>query len=411
MRRALFLTLILAAAMTAYTLRPLAEPPITTDPERGLVAPASAGCVVSLARGETGRVDLFGASSLTVRGGTTAIGNGSLPIEELTPSGPGYGLVEFNGPGGAGVVSSSDITLTASTCSPTTRGTVALSGISTANGHQVDLVVANPYSLDAIVDVTTISEVGADTAGELESLVVPAGSVVIRDLSRILPLRAHLSLVITPSQGSVHAVVYESTGADGRASEAVPGSDEWWTVMPDLAGVDRHLTIVSTVVGSEAFQMDLWAGDGLNEAAIDDVVPAGAQFDISSAETGDAQAVRIISTNATVVALSMTGEGVLAGGPAVPGLFTRWLLAGAGALPGTTTAWIFNPSPDSAQISVIPVGGGEPIVMSIGGSARSAVDLPASAAGYVLESSVPVAAAWTTLGVGLAYSPGLPLDG
>lgn len=411
MRRALWLALILVIGTTAHTLRPVAELPLTTDPEPGLAAPASAGCVVSIARGETGRVDLFGASSLTARGVRSEIGNGSLPIEELTPSGPGVGLIELAGPGGGGVVSSSDIALTASTCSPTTRGTIALSGISTANGHQVDLIMANPYSLDAIVDVATISEVGADTAGELESLVVPAGSVVVRDLSRILPLRTHLSLVITPTQGSVHAVVYESSGADSRVSEAVPGHDEWWAVMPDLPGVDRHLTIVSTVFGSEAFQMDLWALDGLNEAAIDDVVPAGAQFDISSAETGDAQAVRIISANATVVAISLTGEKVLAGGPAAPGLFIRWLLAGAGALPGTTTAWIFNPSPDSAQITVTPVAGGDPIVVSIGGSARAGVDLPASAAGYVLDSTTPVAVSWTTIGVGLSYSPGLPLDG
>jgi hypothetical protein len=411
MRRALFLALILLIATAAYTLRPAAEPAVTPDLEQAREEPNAAGCVVSIARGETGRADVFGASSLTARGGRSEIGNGSVPIEQLTPSGPGYGLVELTTAGGAGVASSSDIALTAATCSPATRGTIALSGVSTANGHQVDLVLANPYALDAIIAVTTISEVGADTAGELETLVVPAGAVVVRDLSRILPLRSHLSLVITPSQGSVHAVVYETTGSDGRASEAVPGQDEWWVVMPDLPGVDRHLTIVSTSVGSEAFQMDLWALDGLNEAAIDDVVPAGAQFDIPSAETGDAQAVRIISSNATVVALSMTGDGVLAGGPAAPGLFGRWLLAGAGALPGSTIAWVFNPSPDSAQITVSPVAGGDPIVVSIGGSARAAVPLPSSAAGYVLDSSAPVAVAWTTLGVGLAYSPGVPLDG
>ena len=46
-----------------------------------------------------------------------------------------------------------------------------------------------------------------------------------------------------------------------------------------------------------------------------------------------------------------------------------------------------------------------------GKSDTHTIDLPASAAGYVLDSSVPVAAAWTTLGIGLAYSPGLPLDG
>jgi hypothetical protein len=80
-------------------------------------------------------------------------------------------------------------------------------------------------------------------------------------------------------------------------------------------------------------------------------------------------------------------------------------------LPGSTIAWVFNPSPDSAQITVSPVAGGDPIVVSIGGSARAAVPLPSSAAGYVLDSSAPVAVAWTTLGVGLAYSPGVPLDG
>jgi hypothetical protein len=157
--------------------------------------------------------------------------------------------------------------------------------------------------------------------------------------------------------------------------------------------------------------MDLWAPDGLIEAAIDDRVPAGAQFDITSDETGDASAIRIISANATVVGVALSGEGKLAGGPATPGLASGWILAGAGARPGVTTAWIFNPSPDSVTVEITPITGGEPIGVEVAGSSLGSVELPITAAGYLLGASGPVAAAWTTSGVGLAYAPGLPIDG
>jgi hypothetical protein len=226
MRRGLWVAVVLVVGFGAYSIRPLAATTTSTEPEPFLTAPASVGCVVSLARGETGRVDVFGASTVTVRGATSAIGSGALTIEEVTPSGPGVALFELAEAGGGGtVVTGSDIASMAANCSPTSRQTIALSGVSTANGRQVELVVANPYALDAIVDVATISEVGPDTASELESLVVPAGSIVVRDLSRILPLRSHLSLVITPKQGSVHAVVYEvGRGATDRRGRSAPHS-------------------------------------------------------------------------------------------------------------------------------------------------------------------------------------------
>lgn len=410
MSRVVWFTAIAVLAFGAFSARP-PDAPSPSAVEPTLLAPSAAGCIVSVGRGQSGAVAVTGEATVTVDGELRTLGSGALGIESVAPSGAGSALVEFVGPGSAAIVESDELMNVAGNCSPTTTEPLVLSGISTANGRQVELVVSNPYALDAIIDISSSSEVGTDTASELESLVVPAGGIAVRDLSRILPLRRHLSLVLTPRRGAIHAVVFETGPEDGRVSEAVAGADEWWALFPPIEGLVRHLTIAGVSLGAVPFQLDIFSTEGLVEAAIDDSVPSGAQFDLIHDEIATAQAVRVVAAGAVVAAISLEGEGTLAGGPAALSAATVWGLPGAGVLPGASTVWIFNPGAEPASLTLTPIGTGNPTGADVLAVGLVGVPVARASAGYVLVSDRPVVAVWTAAGTGLAYAAGVPLDG
>ncbi len=410
MRRVIWTSIVLVLAFGIYVARPPLSPPSGTGAVEGVSAPA-VGCVVSVGRGESGSLVFGGAKQMIGFEADIESGFGAVALEDITPSGVGSALVELDGPGGATVVIGGDISSMVANCSRSVGGSMVLTGISTANGRDVELVVANPYALDAVIDVQTISEVGADTAGELESLVVPAGGVAVRELSRILPLRSHLSIVLTPRQGTVHAVAFEASETDARAIEGVPGNDEWWVLLPPEEGVARNVTIVPAEPGTVAFQIDTWSPEGAVEAAFDDVVPSGGQIDLTDEDIGTATVMRIITANPSVVGIAIDGEGTVAGGPAVRGVSTRWLLAGAGSLPGTTLVRVFNPQQDRISVVLRPLDGSPELRVEVPGSALREIELTREGPGFILEAGAPVAAAWLTSGVGLTYASGVPLDG
>lgn len=370
--------------------------------------PTSAGCVLSVGRGSVGR--LAGTALVSLAGAQGAIEPApSIAIEEIVASGPGWALAEFAGSGGAGFAQSDGVSSVAAGCSPTTVEPMAISGISTSNGRLVELVVVNPYARDAVIEVTSMSEVGPDSAAELETIVAPAGAVTVRDLSRILPLRNHLSLVLTPRSGAFHAAVFETAEADRRVAEGVPGGDEWWVLLPPVEGVSSHLDILPTTPGESSFQIDLWSTGGLVEAAIDDVVADRSQYGLDVDRLAGVFAARVISTGPTGVGVSMEGVGLVAGGPAIPRLSTRWLLAGAGMLPGTTTMWFFNPGAEDVSLVATSLTSGSERRLTVAAGSLQGIQLGQGEVGFVAEASGEIAAAWTSLGVGMAYSAGIPL--
>ncbi len=411
MSRVTWLAVIVVLAFGAYSARPpVASNPTVTDPT--IIAPNAAGCIVSVGRGQTGSLNVIGEAEISVGGESITTGDGSLSVDEVTPSGEGSALIDFVGPGGAAVVESDGLIDLAANCSAVSTAPLVISGISTGNGRQVSLVLANPYALDAVIDITSSSEVGSDTASELDSMVVPAGAIAVRDVSRILPLRRHLSLTLSVRSGSVHGVVYETGPDDGRASEAVAGADEWWAIFPPIEGLTRHLTIVPATVGAIPFQIDLYTTEGLVEAAIDNSVPAGAQFDVMADELGTAQAVRVISAGPVVAAISLEGDDTMAGGPAAGSPASSWVLPGAGVLPGTTTVWVFNPGDEDVSVSLIEFGsdgGGTSIVVPAG--ALLGIPMASTQIGYTLVAQSPVVTVWTSMGAGLAYAAGIAIDG
>lgn len=406
MRKVISILAVVAAVTVVVAARPVDIPIDDTSFDQSNI-PRAAACVISIGRGTTGVIANAGGVSAAVAGEKPD--RPVIPIGEVTPSGVGVALVEFSGLGGAAVVSSDGIGSMAANCTQTVRDPIALTAFSTRNDRAVELVVANPYALDAVIDVSTISEVGADTSEDLESIVVPAGATVVRDLGRLLPLRNHLSIILTARQGSVHAVVSETNPTDTRVSEGVAGSDEWWVILPPLP-VSADITVVSTVFGSIPFQMDFWSPDGLVEAAIDDAIPSGGQVGVGSEELGNAQAVRIIAANPIVAGVSFEGEHYLGGGPAARGLAFRWVAAGAGAA-APATIWVFNPNPEPATLRVDPVDSGRSFTVEVGAGALTPVEVGLSNAGFMVEADGPVAVIWTAIGPGLSYSAGIPLDG
>ncbi len=406
MGRAVAVVLVVAMALVA-----LVSVPAPTVPVAGQFAPTtppSAACVVSVGRGEVGSLVAGPEAAVSTAAGPLQF-ESMTGLSDVAAAGPAWALVEHAGNGGAGFAQSGSAAAMAANCTPTTVSPAFVSGISTGNGRGAQLVVANPYARDAVIGVVTMSEVGNDAASELETIVVPAGGLVVRDLARILPLRTHLSLVMTPQSGAFHAAVFETAGSDGRVSESLPGSEEWWVIIPPIEGLgDIDLSIVPTSPGDSSFQIDTWSAGGLVEAAVDSVVADRSQYDLGGDGLAGVFAARIIATTSVGVGVSLQGDNLVAGGPAVPRLSTRWVLAGAGVLDGETTVWVFNPGSDETLIELTPIGGGDPLRHRVVGGGLRGIPVPPGAGGFVLQSGGEVAVVWTTVGAGLTYSTGIP---
>ena len=108
-------------------------------------------------------------------------------------------------------------------------------GGSTMSGETLDLVMTNPYAVDAVVWCGSSSENGDDSASEIASMLVPAGGTVVREqVSRCLPLRQSLSVRLDPQRGAVHAALLQTTSVDDIVVEGVPLAQDWW--IPVLTG-------------------------------------------------------------------------------------------------------------------------------------------------------------------------------
>jgi hypothetical protein len=325
-------------------------------------------------------------------------GGGSGVLPSSAPA--GVVVEELGQASAAALVQSGPTGLAASMCPGRPAETVALAGLSTLEGDSAELVLANPYAEDAVVTVRSTSELGLDTVAGLESLTVPAGSLLTRNLSEVLALRTTLAVTVRSERGRVAASVRYAPAGGGVANlEAVALETEWWIPIPE-AVADLAIVVATDSPSAVSVQVDVYGLEGVIEAYVD-----GEEVDTSRLLTLTRQdlpegvtAVRVVASAPVVTGVVFRGEGSAAGGSGATGLGGRWLLPGAGSSEGAETiVWVMNPDPADVTVvlqALVPGARAEPFTVF----GESVLGIPLGGGpvpGQLLTADGPVAVAWT----------------
>lgn len=304
-----------------------------------------------------------------------------------------FGAEDFT----AGVVSRGDGGLMAAGCTPPSRTRLAATGLSTRNAESLDLVLVNPYGTDAVVTVESSSEVGPDSASELEQVLVPARSTVVRDIAGILPLRQQLSVSILMTDGAVHAFFIQAGGGDTKAVEAVPPSASWFLPVPALDGL--RLSIANPSGEPVDVRLDAFVDGAFVESALDETIEPRSHLVLDPAafdfQEGAQSGLAVFASSEVSVGFWADVEGVRAGSPAPVTLAGGWLIPAQ--LGGPSTIWILNPDEIELEVVVRPlVSGIVGRTVTLAPLAVTAIPVDGLGAGYSLAAPGDIAVVWTT---------------
>ncbi len=305
-----------------------------------------------------------------------------------------FGAEDFT----AGVVSRGSGGVMAAGCTPPSRTRLGATGLSTRNAESLDLVLVNPYAVDAVVTVESSSEVGPDSASELEQVLVPARSTVVRDLAAILPLRQQLSVSILVTDGAAHAFFIQSGDGDTKAVEAVAPASSWYLPVPSIDGL--RLTIANPSAEPVDVRLDGFVGGTFVESVLTETIEPRSHLVLDPAafnfELGAQVGLAVFAASEVSVGFWADGEGVRTGSPAPVTLAGGWLVPAR--LGGPSTIWLLNPDEIELEVVVRPlVSGIVGRTVTLAPSAVTAIPVDGRGAGYSLTAPGDIAVVWTTV--------------
>ena len=372
---------------------------------------ASRGGGVELLRASGGEWSSYGEANLGDTGGWLG----------PAPSGTSVLLVE-SGPGwsGAGMLNIAPQSVSAWMCGESSDQLISLGG-STLADETLDLILYNPYVLDAVSRVEITSELGEDTPPPLQEIFVPAGKAVRVSIDESLRLRRFLSAQVNSSPGRVALLLQQTGRGETAMIEGVVPHTDWWLPVPLLGQAETHLLIASPSGSPFTYRLDLFTEAGPVLGYVEEDFLPGQLLSISLSDLPDGvRGIRVSGTVALVAGLRIEGEGMLAVGPGARGLSTRWLLPGAGDdEQKENQAWLLNPSELPVAVTVSGAAQGaysfqvtvppeSVIAFDLSELTGSAEDLP----GYLVEADLEIAAVWTSQVEDKAASfvPGAPVE-
>lgn len=355
---ALGATLILAPATEAP------EP----GPAPGTVAPPLAVCATEEGGSRTSTIDVLstvaGHGQLTLFSGGGSAGTGEfetgesgsarVPIADIAAVGRSAALVEFpDSESAAASIIRGQTMVAAEVCSRIPDRQVVVGGGSTIEDRIFQIQLMNPYSAEAAADITAFSESGRESSDALRSIVVPARSSVIVDVSSILPGRESLSLVVDVSRGSIVTSASLEVGPDLATWRAVAPEEIWYLPLPVYGGT-REVVVAATTSEEVAYQIDVFGPNGLEEAAIEGTVGGGGQEAVDmSAISPAAIAVRVVASAPVGVFARLSDEGAIGIGSASPIAANDWLLPAAGFTTRTASTLVMvNVGVEPADVAV-----------------------------------------------------------
>lgn len=361
--------IVLALAGTGVWLGPIG--PDTPPAPGSIVSPPYRLCPVAEAGGGfASRLGIYrdggGEGRLSVVGGSGKAGmfvfsdtfTFQTDVGELAERGVTPLLIEsdasaatYNRAGGAAAVAA---------CVSASANPVAVLGMATDGGESSTLILANPFAVEASVQLEAVSEFGIDTPTDLEQVRIPAATSLELDFDQALAGRESLSFVITTVSGTVVAGMRRAGENDLAATEAIAGATEWYFALPDF-GADGSIQVRPLAEGDTAFRIDRIGTDVLAEAVAEGTIDSQAEAIFPLADLDpDAGGYVLSSDQPVAAALVYTGADVRAVSPGAERAANSWIVpVSALRTEGQTAFWLLNATDRdlTANITSLDEGG------------------------------------------------------
>lgn len=366
-----------------------------------------------------------------------------LNVADVVRLGAAPGFVEFDdGPAAAAASVFSPASLSGDRCVRSVPKVWYLAGGTTREGRDIVVRLFNPFPELAKVTVTGLSEFGPEPLPELGEVVdVPGRAWVDIDFAPIAPFLDELLIVVGSEQGLViPALSLESEGGDDATWPGTGLSTAWEFPMVATDDLVPELVVANPGEVPVALQVDAFELLRSDPLIVDTQVPPETSLRIALPDN-DGQPYGIRLTAGGPVAAVVVSESPfdplepdeavpdpeaeaeeepftlrLAGTVGVEGPAATWLLPGAGSVPdGETTIWLMNAGEERATVTLQPVGFGDPaaekIAVSPGRVVGFSVPDDDDVFGYLVESTVPITAAWSASDEGgTAFLAGVAVD-
>jgi hypothetical protein len=331
---------------------------------------------------------------------------GALAELGLTP-------VLIESPAVAGVYNKAGDAAAVAGCIDASAEPVAALGMATEGDERSSLILANPFAVEAAVQLEGVSEFGLDTPTDLEQVRIPAFTSLELDLNRSLAGRESLSFVITPITGNVVAGMRRGGATDIGASEAIAGSTQWYFALPDF-GIDGTIHLRALADGDTAFRVDRIEPDGLVEGIAEGIIPTQSEgvFALSELEAGEGGFL-IASDQPIAAALVYVADGIRAVSPGASQATNTWALpVSARPSEGRTAFWILNTTDRDLTATVESLAGTPVRTMALpAGSTQGTIALNFQGLGALVSADGPIAVFYGVLsGEAIGMSVATPLE-
>lgn len=267
-------------------------------------------------------------------------------------------LVERRSEGdlGAAVLARAGAAVAVAGCQPAQSGPVALLGLATSEGEESNIVLANPFAVEASGRLVGSSEFGLDIVAQLEAVRVPANSTLTLPLGQLMAGRQQLGFTLYTDAGALVAGMTRS-GGDIAASEAIPGAQQWFVPLPAF-GVDGQIVVRNLASVEAAYRIDAFDPEGVIEGVDTGAVPPNTEFWFNLEDLGASGGYLITADEPVAVATVYTGEATRIVSTASPTATVAWLIPVSSSAPDSQTAvWILNPEEGGVTVEVTVFGG------------------------------------------------------
>lgn len=307
---------------------------------------------VADSQGGTLRVIGGGSGSIDIPGDDPSF---FTEVGELAELGATPILVETSGT--AAAYSRAGTVAAVSGCVPASRGSMAIMGMSTAEGDRSTMVLVNPFASTASLRLIGASEFGVDTPTDLEEVTVPPATSVEVVLDQSMAGRQSLSFAVVADSGLVVAGMKRSGPTDVATSEAVTASTQWFFALPDF-GFDGAIHLRSLADVDTAYRIDRIQPNGVVEGVSQGVLVAQGLAVVPVEDlAGPGSGLIVSAVEPLAAAIVYNFEDVRAVSPGVTREATRWSVPVSALLnEGRSTVWILNTSGQALTARIQRVG-------------------------------------------------------
>ncbi len=336
----------------------------------------------------------------------------SIDISSLQPVGESSVIVEFGqGPAAADVLAAGSGLAAGDACPTGLPDVWHVGGGSTADGDRLTLRLFNPFLDVARVNLTVVSELGAEAATGFEGVSIPARSTKTIDIGAVLPGRQSLSVFVDGVDGAVIPALVRSAGGDLAVWSGVEDSETWEIPLTVDWGLTGSIVLTNSAILPVGFSIDVFSPEAEVSTPINGEIPGPGQVVIPLTDLAEGTVgARITGDGPFGAVVVGVGENARAAAPGVRNTATQWILPGVNVDPDAEyRMWVLNTGVDAIVVSYGSTGGAPGGQVEVGAGAVASVDVKApGTGGLIVEGASPFSVAWSVFSdPGVGYVAGV----